>query len=83
MTTRPAAGIRIVDSGPEQPPTAISDRGLELIGRFEGLRTELYNDVAGHCTIGYGHLVHRGNCDGSESEEFRAGISRQRALELL
>lgn len=75
--------IRIVDTGQKQPPTAISDRGLELIGRFEGLRTELYNDVAGHCTIGYGHLVHHGNCDGSELEEFRAGISQQRALDLL
>src|SRR3954451_2650756 len=55
--------LEIVDTPPSA--TQVSDRGLELIGGFEGLRTELYDDQAGHCTIGYGHLVHRGRCDGS------------------
>jgi GH24 family phage-related lysozyme (muramidase) len=61
----------------------LSDRGVEFIARFEGFRGGLYNDPAGHCTIGYGHLVHRGRCNGGEPAEFRAGISRQRAAELL
>src|SRR5262249_7856512 len=43
----------------------------------------LYNDPAGHCTIGYGHLVHHGACNGSESSEFQAGITQARAEELL
>ena len=51
----------------------LSAAGVRLIAGFEGFRSDLYNDAAGHCTIGYGHLVHTGNCDGSESAEFRAG----------
>lgn len=68
-----------------KPTTSLrlSDRGARFIGRFEGFRSQLYDDAAGHCTIGYGHLVHRGNCDGSEPAEFQAGITEQRAIELL
>jgi GH24 family phage-related lysozyme (muramidase) len=61
----------------------LSDAGARLIAEFEGFRSELYNDPADHCTIGYGHLVHRGPIDGSESAEFKKGITRKRALELL
>jgi GH24 family phage-related lysozyme (muramidase) len=61
----------------------LSKRGAAFIGRFEGLRLELYNDPAGHCTIGIGHLVHHGRCDGSEPAEFKRGITRERAFELL
>jgi GH24 family phage-related lysozyme (muramidase) len=61
----------------------LSDRGVDFIARFEGFRGTLYNDPAGHCTIGYGHLVHRGRCNGGEPAEFRAGITRQRAAQLL
>lgn len=60
-----------------------SERGIEFIAAFEGFRGQLYEDAAGHCTIGYGHLVHRGRCDGSEPEHFRRGLSRQEALALL
>lgn len=61
----------------------ISEEGLRFIMKHEGLRLELYNDPAGHCTIGVGHLVHRGPCDGSEPQEFRNGITQERALEML
>jgi GH24 family phage-related lysozyme (muramidase) len=37
----------------------------------------------GHCTIGYGHLVHHGGCDGTEPADFIQGISSQRALDFL
>lgn len=33
----------------------ISQTGLDLIKKFEGLRLEAYRDVAGIWTIGYGH----------------------------
>lgn len=33
----------------------ISDKGLELIKRFEGLRTAAYRDPVGIWTIGWGH----------------------------
>jgi GH24 family phage-related lysozyme (muramidase) len=61
----------------------LSNRGAAFIGRFEGCRLQLYNDPAGHCTIGIGHLVHHGRCDGSEPAEFKRGITRERAFELL
>jgi|GEM_PF-340811 len=61
----------------------VSDAGLGFITGFEGFRAALYNDAAGHCTIGIGHLVHHGACNGSESAEFRAGITEDRARQLL
>ena len=61
----------------------LSDAGARFIAEFEGFRSKLYNDPAGHCTIGYGHLVHRGPIDGSEPAEFKKGITRKHALELL
>ena len=62
---------------------SLSQPGARFIARFEGFSARLYNDPAGHCTIGYGHLVHHGRCNGTEPAEFRRGITRQRALALL
>jgi GH24 family phage-related lysozyme (muramidase) len=65
-------------------PTALSTRGAAFVSRFEGVILRLYNDPVGHCTVGIGHLVHLGRCDGRASEApFRNGISRERAFELL
>jgi lysozyme len=66
-------------------PTHMSARGIEFIASFEGFRGRLYNDPAAghHCTIGFGHLVHHGPCNGSEPKEFRRGITREQALALL
>jgi GH24 family phage-related lysozyme (muramidase) len=61
----------------------LSKRGAQLISEFEGMRERLYNDPAGHCTIGIGHLVHRGRCNGNEPAEFKRGITRGRAYQLL
>lgn len=38
----------------------LSNTGLNLIKRFEGLRLQVYQDEAGNWTIGYGHLVKPG-----------------------
>ncbi len=65
------------------PPRGLSDAGARFIARFEGFRSKPYDDPAGHCTIGYGHLIHRGRCTGSEPAELRAGITEQRALRML
>jgi GH24 family phage-related lysozyme (muramidase) len=67
----------------EKGGLTVSQAGLDLIKLFEGFRGNLYNDPVGHCTIGYGILVHRGNCNGSEPEEYKSGITEQRAVELL
>jgi len=61
----------------------LTSRGAAFIGHFEGFSGKLYNDPVGHCTIGFGHLVHRGPINGSEPADLRGGISKERALELL
>jgi len=77
-----------------EPDSAISDQlrrelrrvyaaGLSLTKRSEGWSASLYHDVARYCTIGYGHLIKKAACDGSESMEFRNGITEPRGEELL
>jgi GH24 family phage-related lysozyme (muramidase) len=62
----------------------LSSQGVDLIKDFEGFFTNLYNDPVGHCTVGYGTLVHKGNCDGRASEQpYANGVSKERATELL
>lgn len=63
----------------------ISDRGLALLTQCEGFSSHCYDDAAGYCTIGYGHLVHRGRTgtDASGEALFADGLSETRALELL
>ncbi|UOF77463.1 lysozyme [Caudoviricetes sp.] len=38
----------------------INQYGINIIKRFEGLRLEAYKCPAGYLTIGYGHLVRKG-----------------------
>ncbi|MFG1932134.1 lysozyme [Mycobacterium sp. NPDC048908] len=61
----------------------LSDAGVRFIAGFEGFSPRLYNDPGGHCTIGYGHLVHHGRCNGNEPEDFKKGISQEQGLKLL
>jgi GH24 family phage-related lysozyme (muramidase) len=62
---------------------SLSDEGAEFLTRHEGVRLNLYNDSEGHCTIGVGHLVHRGNCNGTEPAEFKRGLSKEAVLKLF
>jgi len=41
----------------------MSESGLKFLIEREGKVSSMYNDTAGHCTVGVGHLVHKGNCD--------------------
>ena len=60
----------------------LSERAAEKIAYFEGFFARAYNDPVGHCTIGYGTLIHLGNC--TESDYLRWGkITRARGQELL
>jgi lysozyme len=54
----------------------INAEGLELVKSSEGLRLERYQDVAGKWTIGYGHLIRKG-------EVFDGPITEARATEML
>jgi GH24 family phage-related lysozyme (muramidase) len=53
-----------------------SSIGLALLKQSEGLRAQVYNDVAGYPTIGYGHKLRPGEC-------FPDGISEAFASNLL
>lgn len=57
--------------------------GLQLTKRSEGFVPRLYEDAVQYCTIAYGHLVKKARCDGSEPEEFRAGVTEPRGAEML
>ncbi len=54
----------------------LSAEGLDLIKRFEGFRGQLYIDVAGFPTIGYGHRV-------VPPESFPGGVSEPHAATIL
>lgn len=54
----------------------MSVEGTRFLAAWEGLRTEVYLDVAGYPTIGVGHLI-------VDGEDFSKGITERQALELL
>ena len=45
-----------------------SDRGIALVKEFEGFRPTVYADAGGKATVGYGHLLRRGETFGTLSE---------------
>ena len=57
----------------------VSAEGGDFIKGWEKWRNHLYDDLGpgkGNCTVGFGHLVHRGPCDGRASESpYANGIS--------
>lgn len=60
IVTKPVTPPKIDDeTKPMAPPIAsqmsVSDRGVELVAKFEGCRLEAYKCPAGVWTIGYGH----------------------------
>jgi lysozyme len=62
----------------------VSAGGLSLIASFEGWRGDLYDDVAGNATIGYGHLVHAGPVTAADrGGPYGNGITQAQGLALL
>src|SRR3712207_1132154 len=62
----------------------VSDAGLRLIAGYEGWRAQLYEDVAGHATIGYGHLVHAGGITAADRNgPYGKGITQAQGMALL
>ncbi len=85
-------------STPDPSPTPIpmynpselnlSQAGFDFIVGEEWVVLHLYNDsndlTRANCTVGIGHLVHTGACDGRASEqEFIGGITEDNAYELF
>ena len=56
----------------------ITDRGLDLIRRFEGFSPTIYICPAGWPTIGFGHVVRE-----CEREQFETGIDEDAGAALL
>jgi len=56
----------------------ITQDGINLIKEFEGFEPKIYLDAAGLPTIGYGHLIRKG-----EHKMFENGISESAAGALL
>jgi lysozyme len=62
---------------------AISPQGLSLTKSSEGWVPYRYNDAARYCSIGYGHLIKKAPCDGTEPAEFLRRLSEPRGEQIL
>lgn len=60
----------------------LTARGASFIATFEGFVATTYDDPGGNCTIGFGHLVHRGTCTGADRRTWGT-ITRYHGLRLL
>jgi GH24 family phage-related lysozyme (muramidase) len=77
-------GLSQPDAGAPPQTMTLSQQGVDLIKGWEGFRATMYNDPVGHCTIGYGTLVHMGNCDGRPAERpYANGVTEEKATQLL
>jgi GH24 family phage-related lysozyme (muramidase) len=83
-TVVPVRSLSDGDAGAAGGAMTVSDAGVDLVKEWEGFVPNLYNDAVGHCTVGYGTLVHKGNCDGRDSEQpYVGGVSKEEATRLL
>jgi GH24 family phage-related lysozyme (muramidase) len=86
---RGTPGYYIIDDFSFNGGMKLSDKGIKFITSHEGCPTRnglaiMYNDPVGHCTIGYGHLIHLGPIDGRDSEKpYKNGITLDQARELF
>ncbi len=82
--TQPGAAVAQSFSNEKRTTNQVSQKGIDFIKGFEGFKSSMYNDPAGHCTIGYGNLIHHGKCNGDASEDaYRGGITEEKASKLM
>ena len=60
---------------------AIFPTGLKMIEDAEGWVPYLYNDAVNYCTIGFGHLMKKAPCDGTEP--YQDGLTLPTGVSLL
>jgi lysozyme len=70
-------------AAPSSPPRSILRAGIILIKYFEHWVPQPYNDPAGYCTIGYGHLISSRRCEDVDPLLFADGITGQQGDTLL
>ena len=72
----PAEQIKPIDRLP-------SDDMKGSLKKSEGFEEKPYNDSAGHCTIGYGHLLHKGACADEDFEKYKEGWTEDHANKVF
>jgi GH24 family phage-related lysozyme (muramidase) len=60
------------------PLRDITEEGLKFIRKWESFSPTIYICPAGYPTIGYGHVVKKG-----EEERFKGGITRDQSMQIL
>ena len=78
----------LLSDAKELPPQGVKlrpvyDKGISLTKSSEGWVPHLYNDAVRYCTIGYGHLIKKAPCNGTEPPEFRHGITKPKGDQIL
>jgi GH24 family phage-related lysozyme (muramidase) len=79
LEARAAGGNMEVMAHLNLPP--IYPRGVKATEDFEGWVPYLYNDAARYCTIGYGHLIKKAPCNGTEP--YQGGLTLAQGIKLL
>ncbi len=74
-------GKAVLPAGMTLRPVVAKGVAATKVG--EGWRAKRYNDAAGFCTIGYGHLIKRARCDGTEQVDWLDGITESEGEALL
>ena len=61
----------------------LSTNGENFIKDWEGFEPFPYEDIAGHCTIGYGEKLHDGKCTVGDHAKYPNGMSHADASQAL
>lgn len=81
VTVAPGAA----QAAPARVPVAqlgLTAKGATFIATWEGFVATPYDDAGGNCTIGFGHLLHRGSCTDRDRAAWGT-ITRARGTQLL
>lgn len=70
-------------AAPSPPPRPLLPLALDLIKDFEGWSATAYDDPAGYCTIGYGHLISLRPCGNTDLGDFARPLTEAQGALLL
>ncbi len=70
-------------AGDLQTPRAVIKVAIDLIKAFEGWASRAYDDPAGYCTIGYGHLIAKAKCSEIQLGQFSGVLSKDDGTKLM